>query len=250
MIESNKEYWEEYWQKEQRNTDSNFLFHSLLDKYHINIDSYFEFGCAPGNNMAYFAKRYGCNVEGVDFVDSKSINECLESQGIKNFHIYQSDVYDFIGEKKYDFVGSYGFIEHFDQPDVIIQKHKDLVKDGGYLCIEIPNMRYVNYFINKHFSEEVLKRHNLSIMDLKLLKKLILDDDFQEVFANYYLTSYFQANNESGRLKEHPLIEKAYGSINKTMNELKIDNIPNKFMSPYIFVLAKKKSNEKNHAKV
>ncbi len=245
MVETSKEYWEDYWKKEQRKSDSTFLFHSLLDKFNLDIDSYFEFGCAPGNNMAYFSKKYDCSVEGVDFVDSALIEENLKSLRIKNFKVYQSDVYDFDTDKKYDFVGSYGFIEHFDDPETIIKKHKKLVKDGGYLCIEVPNMRYVNYLINKHFSEEVLAKHNLSIMDLKLLKRLILDEEFTELYANYYLTSYFQANNESGRLKEHPSIERIYGTVNKTMEGLRIDNIPNKFLSPYIFVLAKKKSNVK-----
>jgi 2-polyprenyl-3-methyl-5-hydroxy-6-metoxy-1,4-benzoquinol methylase len=245
VVETSKEYWEEYWEKEQRKTESSFLFQKLLDGFDLNIDSYFEFGCAPGTNMAYFSRKYDCSVEGVDFVDKRIIEHTLKDLKVKNFKVYQADVYDFETDKKYDFVGSYGFIEHFGDPETIIKKHKDLVNPGGYLCIEIPNFRYVNYLINKHFSEDILEKHNLSIMDLKLLKKLILDDEFTELYANYYLTSYFQANSESGRLKAHPTIEKVYNAANKTMEGLKLDNIPNKYLSPYIFVLAKKKSNVK-----
>jgi hypothetical protein len=47
-------------------------------------------------------------------------------------------------------------------------------------------------------------------MDLKLLKKLIIDDDFQEIYANYYLTSLFQANSESQRLKKRSQFQQLY----------------------------------------
>jgi len=246
MVENSKSYWEDYWNKEQRNSSSEFLFHKLLEQYNLNINDYFEFGCAPGNNMAYFANKYGCHVSGVDFVNSQLIKDYLEKEGILSYQIYQEDVYDFQTENKYDFVGSYGFIEHFDDPETIIQKHKELVKEGGCLFIEIPNIRYINYFITKHFSEEILNKHNLSIMDLKKLKQLIIDDEFEEIFVDYYLTSYFQANSESSRLKKHPSIEKMYRAINFIMDKLSLDNIPNKFMSPYIIVLAKKKEKVKS----
>ena len=243
-MENKREYWDDYWNKENRSYESKFLFDDLISKFPIEIGSYFEIGCAPGSIMSFFAKRYGCRVEGIDFTDFRRITEYLEKNGIRDYQIYNDDIFNFSTNKTYDFVGSYGFIEHFDNPEVLIHKHKDLVSDGGYLCITVPNMRYFNYFINYIFSKELVHNHNLEIMDLKLLKKLILDAEFQEVYANYYLTSLFQANSESQRLKKYPIIEKVYGILNKVMRELKLDNIPNKFMSPYIIVLAKKKKKE------
>jgi len=246
MVENSKAYWEQYWNKEKRNTNSEFLFHKLLQQYDLKVNNYFEFGCAPGNNMVYFANKYGCNVSGVDFIDDRLIKDYLDKERILSYQIFQEDVYDFETENKYDFVGSYGFIEHFDDPETIIKKHKEVVKDGGYLFIEVPNIRYINYLINKLLSKEILSKHNFSIMDLKKLREIILDEEFEEVFVNYYLTSYFQANSESGKLKKYKNIEKIYKIINFIMNKLSLDNIPNKFMSPYIIVLAKKKEKVKS----
>jgi 2-polyprenyl-3-methyl-5-hydroxy-6-metoxy-1,4-benzoquinol methylase len=34
---------------------------------------------------------------------------------------------------------SFGFIEHFDNPENVIQKHLDLLKPGGILIVGVPN---------------------------------------------------------------------------------------------------------------
>jgi len=249
-MENNRDYWEEYWDKENRSLESKFLFGDLIEKFKLEIDSYFEIGCAPGSIMSFFNKNYGCRVEGIDFTSSSRIIDFLKQSGIDDYQVYQDDIFDFDIDKVYDFVGSYGFIEHFDNPGLLIQKHKQLVTEGGYLCITVPNMRYFNYFVNYIFSKELVKNHNLKIMDLKLLKKLILDDEFQEIYANYYLTSLFQANSDSQRLKKYPMIQRIYGILNKIMSELKLDNVPNRFMSPYIVVLAKKREKSKSEGNI
>ena len=123
---------------------------------------------------------------------------------------------------------------------------KALVDLNGYVCITVPNMRYFNYVFNYIFSKQLLETHNLSIMDLKLLKKLIIDEDFEEIYASYYLTSMFQANKESQRLKEHPYLNKIYTIINNIMESFHLSDIPNKYASPYIVVIAKRISNQKD----
>lgn len=242
-MENSKKYWEEYWSKENRR-EIDFLFKELLNRYNIEINDYFEFGCAPGTIMTYFYSRYGCNVEGIDYINLDIITDNLEKNNVKKYKIYKEDALNFSINKKYDFVGSYGFIEHFDNPEVLIKKHKELVRDNGYLCITVPNMRYINYLINYIFSRKLLENHNLSIMDLKLLKKLILDENFKEVYVNYYLTSLFQANKNSQRLKAHPTIAKLYEVLNKLMEKLHLNYISNRFLSPYIVVLAKKEESK------
>ena len=235
-----KIYWEEYWKKEDRKNE-NFLFSDILKKYNIKITNYFEFGCAPGSIMSYINKEYDSKVSGLDLIDKKIIEEYLKKYNVENYQIFEGDINDFKIDEKYDFVGSYGLIEHFENPKYIIEKHKEIVDDGGYLCITVPNMRKLNYLFNYIFSRELLETHNLSIMDLKLLKRLIIDNEFEEVYASYFLTSMFQANKDSQRLKEHPYLNKIYNFINIIMEKLNLDNIPNKFASPYIVVIAKKK---------
>lgn len=237
--ENEKLYWEEYWKKENR-TETNFLFSDILKKCNIDIKNYFEFGCAPGSIMSYMSENYGAKVSGLDLIDRSITEQFLDEHQINNYQIFEGDIEKFETDQKYDFVGSYGFIEHFDNPEDIINKHKSLVDIDGYLCITVPNMRYFNYLFNLVFSKQLLETHNLSIMDLKLLKELILDDNFEEVYASYYLTSMFQANKGSQRLKEHNFLTKIYQITNKVMDSLRLSDIPNKYASPYIIVIAKR----------
>jgi len=240
MISQQKEFWENYWSKEKRSSDK-FLFAELLKSLNIeNINSYFEFGCAPGSIMAHFHKEYKCKVCGIDLVDREIMNKYLDEEGVMTYEAHQGSLFEFDSDTKYDFVASYGLIEHFHNYEEIINKHKSLVADNGYLFISVPNMRYINYLINRLFDKDFLASHNLDVMDLKLLKKLILDDQFIPVFANYYLTSYFQANEDSSRLNSRPKIKKVYHHMNRAMKHTKVDNIPNRVASPYIAVLAKK----------
>ena len=242
--ENEKLYWEDYWKKENRKEET-FLFSDILKKYNISFHNYFEFGCAPGSIMSYMSHQYQAKVSGLDLIDKKIIETFLKEHHIENYEVLEGDILDFHLEQKYDFVGSYGLIEHFENPEDLIQKHKDLVEINGYVCITVPNMRYFNYAFNYIFSKQLLETHNLSIMDLKLLKDLIIDEDFEEVYASYYLTSMFQANKGSQRLKDHPYLSKIYRLINNIMENLNLTNIPNKYASPYIVVIAKRISDTK-----
>lgn len=242
--ENEKLYWENYLKKENRKKEK-FLFSEILKKCNISFHNYFEFGCAPGSIMSYMAHNHQAKVSGLDLIDKEIIETFLKEHNVSDYEILEGNILDFQIEQKYDFVGSYGLIEHFENPEELIKIHKDLVDLNGYVCITVPNMRYFNYVFNYIFSKQLLETHNLSIMDLKLLKKLIIDEDFEEIYASYYLTSMFQANKESQRLKEHPYLNKIYTIINNIMESFHLSDIPNKYASPYIVVIAKRISNQK-----
>ena len=237
-----KEYWEEYWTKENRTGDS-FLFSSILDKVNIgDIGSYFELGCAPGSIMAHFAHKYNCSVSGVDIVEKSIVTDYLDKEQVVDYEVHESDLYSIETKKKYDFVASYGLVEHYLNLDKIIEVHKSLVADNGHLLITIPNIRFINYLVSRHFSKEILELHNFDIMNLKILKSLILDDEFEEIYANFVFTSLFQANENSQRLRQHPKLKHIYNAMNFLMKHTRTNNIPNRFTSPYIAVLAKKRT--------
>lgn len=219
------------------------MFSKLLDRQKItDINSYFELGCAPGSIMAHFAHKYNCKVSGVDIVDKSIVTDYLNKEQVNDYEVYEDDLYKIQTKEKYDFVASYGLIEHYMNLDKIIEVHKSLVADNGHLLITIPNMRFINKLIHQHYSKEELEMHNCDIMNLKILKSLILDDEFQEVYANFCYTSIFQANSNSQKFKEHPRLKNIYTVMNFLMKYTKTDNIPNRFASPYIAVLAKKKT--------
>ena len=51
----------------------------------------------------------------------------------------------------FDVVMSRGFIEHFDEPSSVVDRHLDLLKPGGLLVVSIPNLRGVNGLLTRFF---------------------------------------------------------------------------------------------------
>ncbi len=245
---SSKEFWSKYWDKEKR-TVSEFTFSKLMEKY-INfkaIDSYMEIGGAPGVILTYMNQKYGLTGSVIDYVDKKYTENVLEENGIKNYSVYEEDFTAFNPmkhSKRYDLVASWGFVEHFDKSVCrkIIQKQKKLVQDNGYLLIELPNIRKFNWLIYRICDNELLKIHNLAIMDLQFLKKEVLrGEEFELLYCDYYLTSFFASNNSSEFYDRHRILKRIFRLIHSTAQKLHIDNIRTQFFSPYIVVIAKRK---------
>lgn len=249
---SNKGFWEKYWDNEVRSA-SNFTFCEILDACvdFENVHSYLEIGGAPGSIMAYINKKYGIPVAAIDYVDKRYIDATMEKCGIADYQVFQEDFIKLDTMKlaeKYDMVASWGFIEHFDL-DVcreIIAKQKSLVSDGGYLIIELPNLRRFNWFLYWVFNKELLKIHNLDVMDLSFLKgEIERDQAFETIYGNYYLTSFLNFNAQNEFFIKHKWIGWMVNLIQKLAKKLRIENLPNKCFSPYIVFIARKKGSAK-----
>lgn len=247
---SSKEFWSKYWDKEKR-TVSEFTFSQLMEDYiDFNaIDSYMEIGGAPGIITAYIYQKYGINGSVIDYVNKEYTEKVLNENNVRNYNVYEEDFINFDAKrhgKQYGLVASWGFIEHFDKHicQEIIQKQKELVQEGGYLLIELPNIRKLNWFIYRIFNNKLLKIHNLEIMDLSFLKKeVILNNQFELLYCDYYLTSFFSINSSSEFYDRHKIIKKIFKVIHSIAQKFHIDNIKTQFFSPYIVLIAKKKSN-------
>jgi len=145
--------------------------------------------------------------------------------------------------KKYDLVSSWGFIEHFELEESyeFIQKHKEMVSSNGYLIIELPNIRWFNWLLYRLINNNLLKIHNLETMDISFLKRAIeKDQKFKILYGNYYLTSFFEFSSSNEFFKRHSVIKHIFELIKKSIRALHVNDIPNKFFSPYIVFIAKR----------
>src|SRR6266851_3138519 len=80
--------------------------------------------------------------------------------------IRQEDIFHHsFRESSFDVVGSFGLIEHFDDPREIIRKHVQLVRPGGIALIVIPDYLGVYGRWQRYFDPENLEIHNTKIMD-------------------------------------------------------------------------------------
>ena len=144
---SNKTFWDKYWEAEKR-SGYDFLFHKIVDKYIDwgRVRDYMEIGGAPGTIMSYMFHVHKLEVSTVDFCNPEILSELLERNKVRNYRIYNEDFSEFDvspHSRKYDLVASWGFVEHFGLEDAngFIQKHKEMVSEGGYLIVELPNIR-------------------------------------------------------------------------------------------------------------
>jgi len=162
-----------------------FIFHKFLKK--DQNKQMIEIGCAPGTWLNYFHNKFKYRINGIEYT-----KEGYQST-IKNLKILETPgkiINDnFITHKfskKYDIVFSMGFVEHFASPKSIIKKHLDILDKNGYLIIEIPNLRYLNGFIEKIIcNKKTIKSHNKNIMSLDFFDKVIEENQLKKIYLGY-----------------------------------------------------------------
>jgi 2-polyprenyl-3-methyl-5-hydroxy-6-metoxy-1,4-benzoquinol methylase len=103
-----------------------------------------EVGCARSQALPVLAKRLGLSVAGIDY----SPNGCeqtrvmMEREGVRG-EVYCSDIFAIPDslKGKFDIVVSFGLIEHFSDTREIVSALAQLMKPGGVILTNIPNMR-------------------------------------------------------------------------------------------------------------
>lgn len=174
------EYWEKYYKGTAFNrkhiTDVCSVYDKFFDKWiesaQIKCKNFIEIGGYPGRYLAYIADKYKLKPYSLDFnSDATKIQSAFAQMGVTDYEIYREDINKFVAPQKYDLVFSNGFIEHFANFDEILDKHVEMVSDGGTMLIMVPNKRNFRKIYGLLFDYKNLKSHNL-----KALKKSVFTD--------------------------------------------------------------------------
>ncbi len=107
--------------------------------------------------------------------------------------IYFGDVFDRgLIERQFDVVVSFGFIEHFDDPEPAIRRHVELCKPGGVVFITVPNYRVGSFYrwlthrLGPTPLQWITEGHNLNCMERVFLKSLVTRvPSFEVIFLDY-----------------------------------------------------------------
>jgi len=148
------------------------LFFNILCRKYLpkGEQKVIEIGCAPGEKLVTIHNKFGYIPFGVEYIEAgvKANQQLFESHGLNPENVIHSDFFASDFQNKYaeyfDIVMSHGFIEHFTDTKDVVDKHLNLLKPNGYLCITIPNFRGFNYLIVSFFVRHTIKAHNISIM--------------------------------------------------------------------------------------
>lgn len=241
---SDKEYWDKEWSVEDRTNYNKFIFSNLLVKFlpfGHHTKQFIEIGCAPGSIMTYFHHEMGYEVSGVDYSSKEIIDSYLQSQGIQNYHLYFGDFNQMEINERFDVVSSFGLIEHFNNYSEIIDKHKQLVNPGGYLVLEMPNLRFFNWLMYRLLNPKLLRMHNLKVMSKNALKQAVADNEFEILFNNYYKSCFLFYNEDNPELDRYPFFKKLFIGMKRTLSFLRLEDVPNRYFSPYMVLIAKRK---------
>lgn len=166
------------------------ILNKFLPKYHGPIKKQpilCEIGSGDGKLLKKVAKMINYKPEGIEY--SREAARIAEKNGVKTII---GDAFDPKLVNKYkdyfDAVFSYGFIEHILPPEKAVKLHLDLIKPGGYFVIQIPRFRGFNYLRIKIFRPDLIKNHNLNIMNEDIIEKLCKINGVKKIYCGNYGT--------------------------------------------------------------
>ena len=191
-------HWEKCWNKinlpaEIKKTKRNSFRNEILKIFERflpkdNNLSILEIGGAPGQYLAYFAKKFHYKIYSLDYsvIGCEKTKENFDRLNLKAV-VYQKDLFsdNFSNLPLFDIVYSLGFIEHFSDLELVIEKHLQLLKPGGILLIGAPNFLGINHWLLKKLNPELLSTHNLSCMNIRKWETFEKCFNLEVIFKGY-----------------------------------------------------------------
>lgn len=240
-------YWQKTWGNSKRNVKfcpikpSFIHFHRLFQKYLPRGScSFIEVGCFPGQYLWYFEKHFGYKVSGIELLANKVeyIRQACLQEGV-NTEIISGDFFSYHFKKKYDIVGSFGFIEHFENPASVVHKHIEITKPGGYIVITAPNHASPLYEKLLLLSgEDCYKAHNRMSFG-QLLESVRQENNISIIAAGY--CGHFGLGYTGGALTPLPKLIKLVTRVIVFALGIASKIIPNnKLLSQAMYVIIKK----------
>ena len=171
MTLTSQAYWQTTW--EESRPEESFELYEEVARHLPDTPglSFFEVGCAPGRITAEFCAKLGYVAHGIDFAaDPREIEEYVRSKGARVGEIHREDFLQWQHDRQYDIVASFGFIEHFEDPVPVVDRHFRLARRGGHVVITVPNFARGQKILHWLFDRENLRLHNTRCMNLEFFR--------------------------------------------------------------------------------
>lgn len=174
-----REYWDKVWQEGKlprainprdrslkNHVESKFdaLFKQLLNAQKRSGDApnLAELGCACSVWLPYFSEEFGCHVVGVDYSPRgcDQARAILAREGVDGEVIF-ADIFRPPPHllNRFDFVVSFGVVEHFEATEECLKACAAFLKPGGTMVTVIPNMTGLVGWLQKCLAREVYDVH-------------------------------------------------------------------------------------------
>lgn len=212
-----------------------------------------EIGSAPGWNLIKFHKNFGYDPFGLEYspVGAEENRRRFAQAGLNRENVIEDNFFSASFHEKFkerfDLVMSGGFIEHFDDVNLVIDKHLDLLKKEGIIIVTVPNFQGLNYYLFNFFYKGIIKTHNCNIMKLERFSEIFKRSDLKARYCGYfgtlYLPLYMFDYENNGKIKFiiYRLLVRFQTILNYFFHILfKNRGAESKYFSPYMIYLGQK----------
>ncbi len=209
-----REYWNKVWEVDglplpvnPNRTDLRNHVNARFHEFFCDVFSRFpprdrlllEVGCARSAWLPYFSQQFGCQVYGLDYSEigceqSRKILEHANVQGEIILADFYSPPPSLIG--KFDFVVTFGVVEHFADTRSCIAALSRFLKPGGVLVTSIPNMAGIIGALEKLINRPVYDIH--VPLDARQLAAAHQIPDMKVLECKYFLSTNFGVLNLNG----------------------------------------------------
>ncbi len=200
-----KAQWHRYYKnklcfdKIRRGINFRFFEKELLDIINRFIPkkklSLIEMGCGNSDWLPYLCSRYRCEVAGIDYLEDAChiSRQKLSESSCSNYEIYCGDfakLFDKI-KKKFDFIVSFGVVEHFQTPGKILSIFSKYMIDNSLIVTVCPNTTGLSMALQKYIDREIYDGHYK--FSLKEFIQYHKASGFEILYASYI--GYMSFNN-------------------------------------------------------
>ncbi len=224
--------------------EGNVAFRDLLLRYVPANGSCLEVGCYPGNFLLYIALNRGCIVSGIDA--TRHLPEMVarfQRYPIRTGRFVNRPFEQVEGDRDFDCVASFGFVEHFPDFAAVISHHIDFLKPGGTLIIGLPHFRRLQYLVRRSLDPKTMDGHHLPSMDFESLGAAVRQQGLEIVGCHYWGTcAYWFDGRPYGPLRRfaNRCFSGLFNFIDKRVH------FPNRWSSPFMLLVARKPAGSVN----
>lgn len=187
-------FWEQYWAGVKLPSEVNWslasdrCLASALQQHLPNRGgTAFEVGCAPGKWLAFMARNFDMAPSGIEYTEAgmRATLRNFEQLGLSPDEILTGDFFTTEPTRQFDVVMSFGFIEHFDDPQAVVERHIRWLKPGGRLVLGVPNFNGIYKPVQAILDQTLLDKHNLTIMNTGYFEALADRLGIEREFVDY-----------------------------------------------------------------